>query len=246
MAQAVGAGWSPRAAGRRPGHGRRCRRCLPAATAPEAVEATVAKPLGVVLSPGPDDVGAWVAEVADDGNSHGSVRPKDVVASVGGAPAARMPFDDVLQAVGAQPDDAVALGLRRWDSSTTPEGLAWLAAHAELPDVVVTESGLQYRVLSAGGGSRVPGVATKCRCSYAGRLCSTGAQFDAGAATFQPRQVIKGWTEALLLMREGDTLEVAMPAELGYGARGSGRNIGPNQALVFEVTLDKVILTVDR
>ena len=52
--------------------------------------------------------------------------------------------------------------------------------------------------------------------------------------------VIPGWIEALKLMKTGDTWELAIPADLGYGADGSGDAIPPNQTLIFTVTLAKV------
>ena len=49
--------------------------------------------------------------------------------------------------------------------------------------------------------------------------------------------VIKGWTEALQLMKEGDVWELTIPHDLAYGERGSGASIGPNEVLIFKVEL---------
>ena len=54
------------------------------------------------------------------------------------------------------------------------------------------------------------------------------------------RREIPGWVEALKLMKTGDTWELAIPSELGYGADGAGDTIPPNQTLVFTMSLVKV------
>ena len=53
--------------------------------------------------------------------------------------------------------------------------------------------------------------------------------------------MIKGWTEALQLMKVGSQWELYVPAELGYGARGTGADIGPNSTLIFKVELLEVV-----
>ena len=60
-------------------------------------------------------------------------------------------------------------------------------------------------------------------------------------ATFPVNGVIKGWTEALQLMKVGSQWELYVPAELGYGARGTGADIGPNSTLIFKVELLEVV-----
>lgn len=73
-----------------------------------------------------------------------------------------------------------------------------------------------------------------------------GTEFDSSykrgkPLTFAPMQVIKGWTEAMRMMREGDKWRMYLPAELGYGGRGSGRFIKPGDALVFEMQIIRVL-----
>jgi FKBP-type peptidyl-prolyl cis-trans isomerase FklB len=80
---------------------------------------------------------------------------------------------------------------------------------------------------------------------YEGRLIS-GKVFDSSFKRGEPAEfpvngVIKGWTEALQLMKEGDEWELYIPSTLGYGARGTGSDIGPNATLIFKVQLIKVL-----
>ncbi|MEQ1752683.1 MAG: FKBP-type peptidyl-prolyl cis-trans isomerase [Micropepsaceae bacterium] len=121
---------------------------------------------------------------------------------------------------------------------------AFLAANKSKDGVKVTESGLQYRVLTAGAGSRHPTWASIVQVRYKGAL-TDGSVFDENKAPDAPMEfeaggVIKGWQEALELMREGDKLELVIPSGLGYGCRGKGNKIKADQVLVFEVELLKI------
>lgn len=123
-------------------------------------------------------------------------------------------------------------------------GQQYLAENAKREGVQVLASGLQYRVLEAGSG-KIPGAADTVEVHYRGTL-TDGTEFDSSYSrketeTFGVSQVIPGWVEALQLMHEGDKWELAIPAELAYGPGGSGGAIGPNQVLLFEVELIKVI-----
>jgi FKBP-type peptidyl-prolyl cis-trans isomerase len=79
---------------------------------------------------------------------------------------------------------------------------------------------------------------------YTGNLIN-GKVFDGTSpglpANFKVNEVIPGWTEALQLMREGDHWQLVIPANLGYGARGAGTMIPPDQVLVFDMTLVSTI-----
>ena len=73
----------------------------------------------------------------------------------------------------------------------------------------------------------------------------TGKVFDSSYArgsptTFAPNQVIKGWTEILLKMVEGDIWEVVIPSDLGYGSRGTGHDIKGGDTLIFKINLIKI------
>jgi FKBP-type peptidyl-prolyl cis-trans isomerase FklB len=126
-------------------------------------------------------------------------------------------------------------------AGTSADGLKFLEENSKRPDVVVLPSGLQYRVITKGAGSHHPAVNTPCQCHYAGTLID-GTQFDSSysrgsPATFAPNQVIKGWTEALQLMVEGDKWELFIPSELGYGDGGSPPKIPGGSVLIFTIEI---------
>lgn len=119
---------------------------------------------------------------------------------------------------------------------------AFLDANAAKPDVIVTESGLQYRVITPGTG-KTPGPTDTVLTHYHGTLID-GSVFDSSVErgspiSFAVNRVIKGWTEALQLMQEGAKWELVIPSELAYGSRGQG-SIKPNATLIFEVELIEV------
>jgi len=110
--------------------------------------------------------------------------------------------------------------------------------------VVTTESGLQYKILTAGTGA-IPTKEQEVKVHYRGTTID-GKEFDSSykrkePATFLPTRVIKGWTEALTLMPVGSKWELYIPSDLAYGARGAGANIGPNSTLIFEVELLEIV-----
>ena len=120
------------------------------------------------------------------------------------------------------------------------EGEAFLAENAKQEGVVVTESGLQYKVVEPGDGDS-PGPADVATVHYRGTLID-GTQFDSSYDRGQPASfpvggVIPGWTEALQLMKPGAKWQLFIPAELAYGERGAGQDIGPNATLLFDVEL---------
>ena len=120
------------------------------------------------------------------------------------------------------------------------EGEKFLAENKTKPAVVALPSGLQYKVLTDGSGeSPKPGDVVTV--NYRGTLID-GTEFDSSykrgqPATFSVTGVIKGWTEALELMKPGAKWQLFIPSDLAYGERGSGPTIGPNAALQFEVEL---------
>lgn len=123
------------------------------------------------------------------------------------------------------------------------DGEAFLAANKKKKGVKTLESGLQYKVIKQGTG-KSPTINDTVVAHYRGTLIN-GKEFDSSysrnePATFPLRGVIKGWQEALPLMKEGGKMQIFVPSDLGYGARGAGRDIGPNSALIFEIELQKV------
>lgn len=116
----------------------------------------------------------------------------------------------------------------------------FLADNGAKEGVITRPSGLQYRVITAGSGKGVTSGSDMVTVTYKGALI-TGKVFDQTApgqtATFPAGRLIPGWVEALSLMKEGDEWQIVIPSELGYGARGAGADIPPNQTLVFDMKL---------
>jgi FKBP-type peptidyl-prolyl cis-trans isomerase len=120
------------------------------------------------------------------------------------------------------------------------EANAFLAKNAKEKGVIVTASGLQYKIIEAGNG-KSPTSEDKVVAHYTGKLLD-GTVFDSShdrgePATFPVSGVIKGWQEALPLMKEGGKWQLIIPANLAYGERGAGAKIGPNEALMFDIEL---------
>jgi FKBP-type peptidyl-prolyl cis-trans isomerase len=119
-------------------------------------------------------------------------------------------------------------------------GADYLKSHAEKEGVQVTESGLQYIVITEGDGVQ-PKPSDEVTVHYRGTLID-GTEFDSSysrnaPASFGLSQVIPGWTEGLQLMSVGSKFLFVIPYELGYGERGAGGSIGPYETLIFEVEL---------
>ncbi|MBY5992686.1 FKBP-type peptidyl-prolyl cis-trans isomerase [Ferrimonas balearica] len=124
------------------------------------------------------------------------------------------------------------------------EGDAFLAQNAQRDGVQVTESGLQYEVLTQGEGDK-PGLQDTVRCHYHGTFID-GRVFDSSVQRGEPAEfpvsgVIAGWTEALQMMSPGTKLKLFIPHQLAYGERGAGGAIPPFAALVFEVELLAIV-----
>ncbi len=120
------------------------------------------------------------------------------------------------------------------------KGKKFLEKNKKEKGVITLSSGLQYRVIKEGKGP-IPKETDTVSVHYKGTTLD-GTEFDSSfkrnkPAKFNVKRVIKGWTEALLLMKVGSKWEVYIPSELGYGERGAGKNIGPNETLIFDVEL---------
>ena len=108
-----------------------------------------------------------------------------------------------------------------------------------------TPSGLYYKITKTTNGVD-PKAGDEVSVHYAGKLVD-GSEFDSSFKRNQPieipigvGQVIKGWDEGILLLKEGEAATLLIPSELGYGARGAGGVIPPNAWLIFDVELVKV------
>ena len=119
-------------------------------------------------------------------------------------------------------------------------GKKFLAENKGKAGITTLPSGLQYEELKAGTGE-TPAKGSEVTVHYEGRLIN-GTVFDSSLkrgepVTFGLDGVIPGFSEALSLMKPGAKWRVFIPSELGYGAKGAGEAIGPNETLIFEIEL---------
>jgi len=124
------------------------------------------------------------------------------------------------------------------------EGNHFLEQNAIRDGVIVTESGLQYEVITTGDGE-MPAATSTVRTHYRGTLID-GTEFDSSYSRNEPTEfpvngVIAGWTEALQLMTVGSKWKLFIPYNLAYGEQGAGGAIGPYQALIFDIELLAII-----
>ena len=124
------------------------------------------------------------------------------------------------------------------------EGEAFLAENATREGVTVTESGLQYEVLTQGDGPR-PAADAEVRVHYRGTLID-GREFDSSYGRGEPSEfavdrVVPGFSEGLQLMPVGSHYRFYIPPDIGYGQQAAGSIIGPNSTLIFEVELQEIL-----
>lgn len=129
-------------------------------------------------------------------------------------------------------------------SQNKDRGVKFLADNKSKPGVVTTSSGLQYVVITQGTGAK-PKAENTVKVHYTGTLID-GKVFDSSVQRGQPIEfplngVIKGWTEGVQLMSVGSKYKFFIPSDLAYGERGAGQDIGPNEALIFEVELLDIV-----
>ena len=122
------------------------------------------------------------------------------------------------------------------------EGKAFLDANKKKEGVISLPNGLQYKILADGAG-KTPKATDGVTVNYRGTFID-GTEFDSSykretPATLQVGGVIRGWSEALQLMKEGSKWQLFVPPDLGYGERGAGP-IPPNSTLIFDVELISV------
>ena len=128
------------------------------------------------------------------------------------------------------------------------EAEAFLAANGERPGVIVTPSGLQFELISAGSGE-IPGIADTVLVNYQGADIY-GNVFDSTYDYGEPVEipldrVIPGWSEGLRMMREGSKARLYIPPALAYGERGASGIIAPNAVLIFDVELISIVRDED-
>jgi len=130
------------------------------------------------------------------------------------------------------------------NAGTNDAGLKFLEENKSKEGVITLASGLQYKVLQKGTGVHHPTISSPCSCHYEGTLID-GSKFDSSydrgtPTTFAPNQVIKGWTEVMQMMVEGDEWELYIPSELGYGDSGSPPKIKGGDVLIFKMNLIEI------
>jgi FKBP-type peptidyl-prolyl cis-trans isomerase FklB len=122
-------------------------------------------------------------------------------------------------------------------------GQAFLEANKSKPGVVTLSSGLQYKILKEGSGSK-PTLESTVTVHYRGTLIN-GEEFDSSYKNNEPisfglNGLIQGWQIAMPLMPAGSTWRMFIPGEHAYGLRGSPPKIGPNETLIFDIELISV------
>jgi FKBP-type peptidyl-prolyl cis-trans isomerase FklB len=123
------------------------------------------------------------------------------------------------------------------------EGEAFLAENKTKEGVKTLPSGVQYKIIKEGTGNH-PKATDTVVVHYRGTRID-GTEFDSSyrrnkEASFKLDSVIKGWKEALLMMKEGEQWQIFIPSNLAYGEKGSGA-IEPNSTLIFDTELIKII-----
>ncbi|MAY15255.1 MULTISPECIES: FKBP-type peptidyl-prolyl cis-trans isomerase [Oceanospirillaceae] len=154
--------------------------------------------------------------------------------------------EDVIKAAFDKIREEQTMKQEALNDAAAKAGQDFLAENAKREGVTVTESGLQYEVMvAAADGQPMPEASDTVRVHYHGTLID-GTVFDSSVERGEPAQfpvtgVIRGWVEALQMMKVGDKWKLFIPAELAYGARSPSPRIPANSALVFEVELLDIV-----
>lgn len=152
---------------------------------------------------------------------------------------------EIQESINAAQQEAVAVQEERKKqlaAKNKQDAADFLAKNKQQQGVTTLPSGLQYKVIKSGTGQGSPKATDTVTTHYKGTLLD-GTVFDSSydrgePASFGVNQVIPGWTEALQKMKVGDKWQLFIPAELGYGERGTPNGeIGPNATLVFDIEL---------
>ncbi len=151
----------------------------------------------------------------------------------------RMNMDDMQQILSAYQQQEQQQRAQKANNNLE-EGQQYLSENKSRDGVIELDSGLQYKVITAGEGP-TPTAEDTVVVHYKGTLLD-GTEFDSSYARGEPAElgvnrVIQGWQEALQLMKVGAKWQIAVPSELAYGSRGAGSVIGPNSTLLFDIEL---------
>jgi FKBP-type peptidyl-prolyl cis-trans isomerase FklB len=127
---------------------------------------------------------------------------------------------------------------RKWDAGK------YIHEKSTQEGVIRLKSGLLVEIIKSAEDSqnknpKSPLISSKTKVTYSGTF-TDGRSFDSGTLSFAPNQVIRGWTEAMQLMAEGDVWRLHLPYQLAYGDRGAGGRIPPYSPLVFLLEIHKV------
>ncbi len=146
---------------------------------------------------------------------------------------------ETLKAYGEEVKAAAEKQMIEKTAKAAEEAKVFLAENAKVEGVTVTESGLQYSVMTKADGPK-PKAEDTVTVHYVGTLVD-GTEFDSSVkrgqpATFPLNRVIPGWTEGVQLMSVGEKYKFVIPAELAYADQGAG-SIPPGATLIFEVEL---------
>ena len=139
------------------------------------------------------------------------------------------------ETVAKQQSDAVAVNRKA--------GNVFLAENKKKEGVIESPTGLQYKVIKEGDGEK-PVASSNVTVHYKGTLVD-GTVFDSSyergePATLSLTQVIKGWQEAVPMMKAGSKWQIYVPSELAYGDRSASQLIGPASTLIFDIELISV------
>ncbi len=145
------------------------------------------------------------------------------------------------ETAGAYINERMSAAQKEKDKANIATQAAWLENNKTQPGVVTLPSGLQYKILEHGTGTKHPTATSNVKVHYEGSLID-GTVFDSSLRrgepiTFRLNQVIKGWTEGVQLMVTGDEYMLYLPYQLAYGENGAGGMIPPYATLIFKIKL---------
>ena len=148
-----------------------------------------------------------------------------------------------LQEAGDALNAYMEMAFAEQSEAAKQRGEDFLKQNAGKEGVTTTDSGLQYKVLTAADGAK-PAATDQVTVHYRGTLID-GTEFDSSYSRGEPtsfalNQVIPGWTEGVQLMSVGSKYQFFIPYNLAYGERGAGGSIGPFETLIFEVELIEI------